>query len=152
LIGPANIFFNGDFVATSELKTAVGSNELEFLLGADPSISVNYAPIKTFSEAKGLMKKSKQIQVEHKTTISNSKNVNISIIVSDELPLSLEEQIKVKVLEPEDLKKANAKVTDQNIIQWEVEVKALGSIQIPFRYSVEWPTDKPLYGLETDDN
>lgn len=148
ILGPANIFLDNDFVATSDLRLSSSSHAIEFLLGVDGSINISYAPVKTVSETHGIMKKNKEIKIEHKTTIINTKKVDLKITIVDQLPLSKDEGIKVKLLEPDDLKKAGAKLNDKNNIEWSIDLKGQSTANISFKYSVEYPADKFIDGLD----
>lgn len=72
----------------------------------------------------------------------------LKLTIVDQLPLSKDEAIKVKLIEPEDLKKVGAKLNDKNNIEWSIDVKGQSTVNIGFKYSVEFPADKHLDGLD----
>lgn len=54
----------------------------------------------------------------------------------------------MKLLEPDDLKKAGAKLNDKNNIEWSIDLKGQSTANISFKYSVEYPADKFIDGLD----
>lgn len=148
LLGPANIFLDNDFVATSELQFSTTTHALEFSLGVDGGIGVTYSPPNSFSENRGMIKKMKDRRIEYNIKLINTKKLDVTVNVLHQLPLSKEETIKVKLIEP-DLSKPNApKLNEQNNIEWKVNIKGQTSLDIPLKYSVEWPADKSIEGLD----
>jgi len=64
LPGETNIFLDGSFVATSNLKLVVPSEEFETSLGIDEGIKVDYKLIKKYEKNKGLISKKNNIVFE----------------------------------------------------------------------------------------
>eukprot|EP01117_Protostelium_nocturnum_P015449 TRINITY_DN5997_c0_g2_i2.p1 TRINITY_DN5997_c0_g2~~TRINITY_DN5997_c0_g2_i2.p1 ORF type:complete len:576 (-),score=205.76 TRINITY_DN5997_c0_g2_i2:23-1750(-) len=149
LPGPASVFLDNDFIATSDLTTASTGIEYQFLLGIDSEIRIKHEEVKTVAAQSGLIKKTKDVVVEHKTSVVNTKKKSITMIVLDTLPTSSEENIKVKLEEP-DLKKSPNATYDEHDgkISWKIEVNAGGSVTVPFKFKVEYPADKTVVGLD----
>jgi len=102
------------------------------------------------------------------------KKVPLKIVLKQQLPLSTDKQIKVKLLEPcqEDLDRGNeawvalkeaeekgdlaAKAREEekahgvrldssvNAIEWTKIVEPSKELQISFQYSISWPKDRPI--------
>jgi hypothetical protein len=66
-------------------------------LGVDPAVKVEYKPPHKYREQGGLL--SKTVTTIHKqvTEMKNSRSDTIKVLVKDQLPISMEEKIKVCV-------------------------------------------------------
>jgi uncharacterized protein (TIGR02231 family) len=58
LSGPANVFFDNNFVAKTDLKSYSPQEEFECSLGVDPAIRVEYKPVKINKGQSGIISKS----------------------------------------------------------------------------------------------
>ena len=97
--------------------------------------------------------------IERKIILKNSKDVPISIMVSDQFPKSSDERIKIDLMEPvlgqdnaelKDVKKYESVCqriglnNDTKNMEWEMIVQPNKEISIPFIYSVTWPSGSSL--------
>jgi len=144
LAGAINIFMDGNFVTTSNIKFISPQEEFALFLGVDSSIRVDFAPIKRKDETKGMVSKSNIQHVQRLITLKNNKSIEISVTVYDQLPLSEDEKIKVKLTEPvlKDAKESELKLNQSNNLEWRVKIKAGEKLEIPFNYTLEWPKDR----------
>ncbi|KAL0479785.1 hypothetical protein AKO1_007418 [Acrasis kona] len=157
LKGPTSVFFDGDFVSTSELDDPVApGQEFETYLGVDPSVKISYRHPNKFAQSRGLLKSTTLNQVNRSITVHNKKKTPISILIVDQVPISTNEVNKVVILEPDfkAAKEINSKVeadgggaVDVNIkltelIEWDVShVAASQKITLPLQYTIEVPSD-----------
>ncbi len=148
LPGDTNVFLDNNFVANSYLKAVAPTEEFWTFLGVDEGIKVEYKFVKKFDETGGLfVEKNKKI-FEYLIKITNNKKTQEEIVVWDQLPISQNEKIKVKLIEPaykEDTK--ILKINEHKFIEWLFEPKPGEEIPIPFKYSVEYPIGTQIEGL-----
>ncbi|MDP8203590.1 MAG: mucoidy inhibitor MuiA family protein [Candidatus Tenebribacter mawsonii] len=148
LPGDTNIFLDNNFVANSYLKAVAPTEEFWTFLGVDESIKVEYKFVKKFDETGGLfVEKNKKI-FEYLIKITNNKKTQEEIVVWDQLPISQNEKIKVKLVEPDYKEDTEIlKIDEHKYIEWFFQPKAGEEIIIPFKYSVEYPLDTQVEGL-----
>ncbi|PRP84046.1 hypothetical protein PROFUN_08508 [Planoprotostelium fungivorum] len=152
LAGSASVFLDNNFIGTSQLSLKRDNSKYAFSLGVDNDIRVKYEAVKTTSSQSGVIRKTREVTVEHKTILSNTKKIPVTLVLHDQLPLSQEGGIKVKLIEPEDLEEANAVLSEHtNIIHWKVQVPAGGSVTVPMKFTVEHPAEKTIEGLDEID-
>jgi len=140
LDGEANVFFENTFTGSTLIDTRKALDTLQLSLGIDKSISVKREKVKEFTK-KQLIGGSKEETRSWKITIKNNKNQDIRITVLDQIPVSVNEEIKVALLE-----KTNATVTpDTGEVRWELTVPAGQFKELILTYSVRFPKNRNLY-------
>ncbi|MCK5051238.1 MAG: mucoidy inhibitor MuiA family protein [Candidatus Cloacimonetes bacterium] len=148
LPGDTNVFLDNNFVANSYLKAVAPTEEFWTFLGVDEGIKVEYRFVKKFDETGGIfVEKNKKI-FEYLIKITNNKKTQEEIVVWDQLPISQNEKIKVKLIEPSYKEDTEIlKINEHKYIEWFFEPKAGEEILIPFKYSVEYPIGTQIKGL-----
>ena len=76
------------------------SESFAVFLGVDPSIKVEYRPVKKLHEKAGFISKSRYITEERRTVITSYKKEPTEIVVFERLPKSDDATIIVKLVEP----------------------------------------------------
>ena len=145
LAGAMNVFLDGTFVATSSLRTVMSGEKFDLALGADEGISVKHKRIQKFTEDTGLTNSGKRITYEYLITIQNNKRTTEKIIVSDQVPLSLNEKVVVKLLSP-DAKEV--KPTDEGTLKWTLDLKPAEKRELTVKFTVEYANNVNVTGLE----
>lgn len=148
LAGDTNVFLDNNFVANSYLKAVAPTEDFWTFLGVDESIKVEYKFVKKFDETGGLfVEKNKKI-FEYLIKITNNKKTQEEIVVWDQLPISQNEKIKVKLIEPKYKENTEIlKINEHKYIEWFFEPQPGEEIIIPFKYSVEYPLGTQIEGL-----
>lgn len=77
------------------MKPVSPKEEFECSLGVDPSVRVTYKPAKKFRQHHGILTNKTQVKVEQHIEIKNTRLDTCKIKVSDQLPLSTDDKIKV---------------------------------------------------------
>ena len=145
LSGAMNVFLDGTFVATSGLRTVMPGEKFDLALGADEGISVKYKRVQKFTEDTGLTNSGKRITYEYLITVQNNKRTAERVIVADQVPLSRNEKITVKLLSP-DAKEV--KPTDEGTLKWTLELKPAEKRELTVKFTVEFANDVNVAGLE----
>jgi len=141
--GKMSVFMDNAFVAVSSLKTTSPREEISLFLGVDEGITVEFKE-EEFHETKGIINKTQCLNFKHIMTFNNSKSTEIEIAVFDQLPLSKQEQTKVKLINP--ILKDNLSVTQNefNNLCWTLRLKPGTKQSIDFEYSIEFPKEKRI--------
>ena len=156
-------FWNADFglrnaewiVSTSALKTVMPAERFELSLGADEGIAIKCRVVNRFSETTGLLSKARRVTYEFLITITNNKKTAERVVFKEALPLTRNEKIFVKLLAPDEKtvgtqEKPGAEVTreEDNKLVWRLDLKPGEKREIPLKFSVEYPGDIQVTGLE----
>jgi len=146
LPGPAMIFFDNNFVSTSELKQVAVSEDFVVFLGVDNGVKSEIKPIKKMVEnASGFFSTKNSSQAVSKTMIiKNNKKIDIDIKVFEQLPLSSDSKIIVKLVEPDLKKVTDVKLTPSNNLEWRFTLPASEKRVIEMSYTIEWPKGREI--------
>ena len=145
LAGPTSIFLNNNFVTHSSIDNVCIGDTFDLPLGNDPTIKVEYKPVKKTDDTYGLLYKAHLKTVRHETHVTNTKSHDVTIFIYDQLPLSSNERIKVNLVTP-DLRRKEIQLNkiitlkDTNNLEWKCILPPRGDCRLPFEYTVEWPT------------
>ena len=143
LKGNLNVFFENDYITTSSIETRVPTEKFDLSLGVDEGIKMERKLIKKFTESTGLFSKSVKLSYEYLITVENLKKSREKILIKDQVPISRSEQVVVEILEPKDLPK------DPNgVLTWRLELKPGEKRDLKLKYTVEFPRDVQVIGLE----
>ncbi len=145
LAGAMNVFLDGTFVATSGLRTVMSGEKFDLALGADEGISVKHKRVQKFTEDTGLTNSGKRITYEYLITIQNNKKTAERVIVADQVPLSRNEKITVKLLSP-DAK--DVKPTDEGTLKWTLDLKPGEKRELTVKFTIDYANDVNVTGLE----
>jgi uncharacterized protein (TIGR02231 family) len=143
--GAMNVFLDGTFVATSALRTVMPGEKFDLALGADEGISVKHKRVNRFTEDTGLTNSGKRITYEYLLTIQNNKKTAARVVVVDQIPVSRNEKVVVKQLAP-DAKEV--KPTPEGALKWTLELKPAEKREITLKFSVDYPNDVQVTGVE----
>ncbi len=143
--GEINIFIDNDFINRTFLNTIVPTDTLELALGVDDKIQIKKVLINKFQESKGFLSGSRQISYEYEIQITNNRQTEESIRLYDQIPIPMNEDIKVTLLEPN---KEKEELNNAQKLEWNVKLKPGEKKIIPVKYRVEFPNKINVYGLE----
>jgi uncharacterized protein (TIGR02231 family) len=147
LPGPMNVFNDNVFVANSHLGATSPGEDFDVFLGADTNIKVDFKPVRraTNTSTSLFLSKTKHQLTTHVTLVKNLKAEKISLTIFDQLPLSEDDKIKVKLIDPEIIKDNEAVVlNDFNNIRWKFSLKPNEEKKIILQYNIEYPADREL--------
>lgn len=145
LAGAMNVFLDGTFVATSSLRTVMPGEKFDLALGADEGISVKHKRVTRFAEDTGLTNSGRRITYEYLITIQNNKKTAERVLVTDQVPLSKNEKVVVKLLSP-DAK--DVKPTDEGLLKWSLDLKPGEKRELTVKFAVEFDKEVNVTGLE----
>ena len=145
LSGAMNVFLDGTFVATSGLRTVMPGEKFDLALGADEGIAVKYKRVNKFTEDTGLTNSGKRITYEYLLTVQNNKRTTERVIVADQVPISRNEKVVVKLLSP-DAKEV--KPSDEGTLKWSLDLKPGEKRELTVKFAVEYANEVNVVGLE----
>lgn len=132
--GDANLYFENNYVGTTYLDTKAFGDTLKLSLGKDESIAIKRIKAKSFTEKNLIGSKVTETR-SWDITITNSKKQEVDINIDDQVPVSTNEKIKVKLLEQGN---SNYNTTTGGL-KWILKLKPSETKKLQFSYSVEYP-------------
>jgi len=144
LEGIINVFMDNNFVATSNLKLVNCKEEFALFLGVDNGIKVQYKPSRKMKEVQGYISKNNSESVQRSIIIKNTKDVEVSVVLYDQLPQSSDDKIKVKLIEPDLKKSQNVKINASNNLEWRFQIPPGKKQEIELQYVIDWPQNKEI--------
>jgi hypothetical protein len=145
LEGELNIFVDNDFVNRTYMPTIVATDTFEIALGIDESIRCEKKLKNRFLESKGLFNGSKKVTYEFEIKVTNNRKTEESISVYDQMPVTMNEKIKVELINPTE---QEGKLNPYKEIVWQLKLKPGETKILPLKFTVEFPGDMNIYGLE----
>jgi len=150
------VFLDGSFVTSTTLRDVSPSEEFTTFLGADAALKLKHQQLARERRAAGHMfsGSSGRQSTTHRfvSKLHNTKAVPCKVTVVEVLPKATEDKIKVELSQPspKELRDEGTsgdcvmqnKVT--NNIVWQLTLPPGGKKELPFEYTVSWPSDKQL--------
>ena len=134
---PAAVYLKGAFAGNVVLEPDMSKDNYDLSLGVDETVKVKREQKKKYT-SNVLLKGQKKTEYEYEITVSSRKDKEISVTVSDQLPLSDEKSI---VVEPLELSGAE-KEADTGFLHWTFPLAAGAAKSVKLAWTVAWPKDK----------
>jgi len=141
LAGKVNIFSGADYIGTSRIDTIAPQEECELFLGVDEGIKVKRELISKKTKSSG---KKQETTYAYKIEVENYKKEKETITIIDQIPVSQDSRIKVKLLE---MSEEPTEEIEQGIIKWRFDLLPKGKKEITFSFSIEYPSGVRIQGL-----
>ncbi|WKV11313.1 mucoidy inhibitor MuiA family protein [Marivirga harenae] len=137
--GEAKLFFEGSFVGTSILNANATIDTLKISLGNDKGIIIEREKIDDFNQ-RSFIGLNKNKKLGYEIMIRNSKPQKIDLILYDQVPVSLRDDIEVTV-EKWSQAQHNKKTGE---LRWDLSIEDGKSISKEFVYEVKYPKDEEV--------
>jgi len=145
LPGQMNVFVDRVFIATSRLTHTSPDETFNLALGADEALAITHKQVRRFTEQVGLMTKSTRTTYESLITLTNNKAAPVKLTVSDQVPVSLNDKITVKVQAPPA---RDARPDAEGKLEWTLDLAPGETRELPLKFSIEHPLGLAIDGLE----
>lgn len=139
LPGKANIFFEGTFLGQSFINAQVTTDTMLLSLGRDEQINIKREKLQDLTTKKVIGTNTKE-NITYEIVIRNNKNREIDIDILDQIPISKNENLEVKILE---MDKADY-YEPYGSLRWKVNIPAGKSKKIKFSYMLKYPKSKNI--------
>lgn len=148
LPGEAKVFLDGGFVAASGMGLVAPAEEFWTFLGVDEGVKVEYKLLKRYKDEQGVFAQKNRYVYQYETKVTNNKKADAEIVVWDQLPISTDQKIAVKLIEPKYVKDSESLKKDkQDFLEWLLVLKPQESRTINFSFSVEYPAGANVSGM-----
>jgi len=141
LKGTANIFFKDTYIGQSEINPNTTSDTLLFSLGRDEKITVKRIKPQDMTSTKVIGNKKKE-ELTYDIIVRNNKSQPITIEILDQIPISKNEDIEIKVV---DLGNADY-IKDFGKLSWKLNIGPNQTKKVRFSYSLKYPKNKQVTG------
>ncbi len=139
LPGAANIYFEGTYVGETDLNTNTMADTLELALGKDRGV-IAARKNKDEKLEKGVLGKNAIKTITYSIKIKSNKPADINLIVEDQIPVSQNEEIRIK---PVDVGKAKY-AESTGMLTWHTTMKAQTTMELEFSYGISYDKNKQL--------
>ncbi len=135
--GPANLFFEDKFIGKSHINSESTSDTLWVSMGRDEGIKVRRGRIAELTEHSFIGFNRKET-FAFETEILNNKRSAVTVNILDQIPLTKQQDIEVKLIE----KDGAIYTKDYGKISWDLELKPGESKKVKLVYSLKYPKSK----------
>ncbi|HKR03411.1 MAG TPA: DUF4139 domain-containing protein [Bacteroidia bacterium] len=142
LPGSANVYFEGSYVGESYMDARTTEDTLHLSLGRDKKIVIKREQLKDFNSNQ-LIGGNRTKTLSFEISIRNTKKDAVQINVEDQLPLSQDKDIEVKMIEISGAE-YNA---ETGKLTWKLNLAANETVKKKLTFSVKYPKDKVINGL-----
>lgn len=134
--GEANVYFDGTFTGKSFINGTT-SDSILLTLGRDKRIQIQRTQLKDFS-SKTFTGGSKKEMSTWEISIRNTRKEPITIVVEDQIPVSTEKDIEVKVLN------TGGAMYDETTgkLTWTITIEPEKTQLVKFSFEIKYPKDK----------
>jgi len=140
LQGEANVYFDGTFTGNTYINSTA-EDTLTLSLGRDKLIQIERKKLKEFS-SKSFFGSTKTESNTWEVIIRNTRKESIKILLEDQVPVSTDKEIEVKITDA-----GNANVEDASgKLKWIFNVAPEQSQTAKFSFEVKYPKDKKISG------
>ncbi|QKQ76997.1 mucoidy inhibitor MuiA family protein [Nostoc sp. TCL240-02] len=143
LPGKANIFRNNVFIGTTQLQNIAPGQEFKLNLGIDEGLKIERELVERLVD-KRLISNQRRITYSYRLIITNLFDKEVNLKVTEQLPISRNEQIKVR------LSRSNPQIQlgEMGILEWQITLPAQEKREIYYQFNVEHPPELMVVGLD----
>ncbi len=137
--GPVNVYYSGTYLGQSFISTRNVRDTLDMSLGRDSKVLVTRTKLKEFSSTKIIGTKRRETMT-YELVAKNNRKSDIEVDILDQIPISQNDEIKVKILEITDV--TPDAVTGE--VKWNVKLKPGETKKYKISYYIEYPKDQKI--------
>ena len=143
LPGKANIFRENVFIGTTKLENIAPGQEFKLNLGIDEGLKIERDLVERQVD-KRLISNQRRITYGYRLIITNLLDKEIKLKLTEQLPVSRTEQIKVRLI------RSNPQIQlgEMAILEWELTLPAQERQEIYYQFTVEHPPELTVVGLD----
>jgi uncharacterized protein (TIGR02231 family) len=147
LPGRANVFHGNEMVGATVLEHSLAPNEeFDTQLGLVDSVKVE-RELSERTTSKVLIGNNRRITFGYKITVTNNMLIPAHVIAYDQLPVAKHEDIKVRLV---SVQPQPAEQSDMGILKWDFIVVPQRRMELTFSFTIEYPRQMAITGLNVD--
>ncbi len=137
--GPANVYYSGTYLGQSFITTRNVKDTLDLSLGRDGKVLVTRTKLKNLSSTQFIGTKRKETMT-YELIVKNNRKSPINIVVIDQLPISQNEEIEVKML---DISGAEQN-PNTGELKWKMTLQPGESKKIQLSFYIKYPKNQSI--------
>lgn len=138
--GPINLYYNNTYQGVSQLDTQQVENSLDISLGKDNSYTITRRKLSNKS-IKRLIGLNINEELTYEFIIKNNRNKKMEIELRDQLPVSVDKNVEVKVINI-----SNAEIdTQSGQLTWKLKLNPNERKKVILKFNVKYP--KKMRGI-----
>jgi uncharacterized protein (TIGR02231 family) len=143
LPGKANIFRDNTFVGTVQLENVSPGQEYKLNLGIDEGLKIERQLVERQVDKK-LIGNQRRTSYAYRLSVTNMQQVQVHLTLQEQLPVSRNEQIKVR------LTLTNPKIVagEMGLLEWIMSLPPQAKQELYYQFVVEHPPDLGVKGLD----
>jgi uncharacterized protein (TIGR02231 family) len=143
LAGQANIFRDNTFVGTTELENIAPGQEFKLNLGIDEGLKIDRVLVERQVD-KYLNGNQRRTTYAYRLMITNLRDFQAELTLTEQLPVSRNEQIKVS------LTRTNPQIytNETGMLEWSLTLPPLSKLELYYQFTVEHPSELTVVGLD----
>jgi uncharacterized protein (TIGR02231 family) len=143
LPGQGNIFRDHTFVGTTQLDNIAPGQEFKLNLGIDEGLKIDRVLVERQVEKK-LIGNQKRTTYAYRIVITNLREIATDLCLLEQLPVSRNEQIKVRLNRTEP----QIQMGDLGILEWSLTLPSQSKQELYYQFTIEHPHDLTIVGLD----
>jgi uncharacterized protein (TIGR02231 family) len=143
LPGKANIFRDTIFVGATQLENIAPGQELKINLGIDEGLKIERDLVERQVDKK-LMSSQRRVTYAYRVVITNLLNQEAHLNLNEQLPVSRNEQIKVRLSRSHP----QIQLGEMGILEWDIVLIPQEQQEIYYQFTVEHPPELTVLGLD----
>lgn len=132
--GPANVYYEDSYVGESRINTEGMDDTLDLSLGRDNDIRVERKELEDRTSRRVIGSERKQTMT-YEITVKNTTAAPIHLVLRDQVPVSMDDQIKVQVLELS----GGELDAPEGIVEWPVDLQPGASSTVKLSFEIRHP-------------
>jgi uncharacterized protein (TIGR02231 family) len=167
LRGKAGLTLDGTFLGTASVPDCSADATFTLALGVDPGIQVTYAKPTVRRVTAGFFNKEDCAIFTRMCRITNTKTTSVSITVLDQVPVSEDEGLRVRILDPSGLSKegdvvkvgqvgdgakgwgkGTVSMLKGGVVSWLLTLEKGKSVKLTLEYEARIPSGQKIVGLD----
>ncbi|MBD2628320.1 mucoidy inhibitor MuiA family protein [Trichormus variabilis] len=143
LPGKANIFRDSIFVGATQLEHIAPGQEFKINLGIDEGLKIERDLVERQVDKK-LMSSQRRVTYAYRVVITNLLNQEASLKLTEQLPVSRNEQIKVRLSRSQP----QIQLSEIGILEWDIVLAPQEQQEVYYQFTVEHPPELTVLGLD----
>jgi uncharacterized protein (TIGR02231 family) len=143
LPGKANIFRDNTFVGTINLDNISPGAEFKLNLGIDEGLKIDRELVERQVDKK-LISQQRRTSYAYRLNVTNLKQVQVHLTLREQLPVSRNEQIKVR----STLTNPKIVVGEMGLLEWQISLPPQAKQELYYQFVVEHSPDLTVVGLD----
>lgn len=143
LPGKANIFRDNTFVGTVEIENISPGQEFNLNLGIDEGLKIERDLVERQVDKK-MISHQRRTSYAYRLNVTNLQQVQVHLTLREQLPVSHNEQIKVR----STLTNPKIVAGEMGLLEWEISLLPQGKQELYYQFVVEHPPELTVIGLD----